>query len=145
MPYSTGILTAMTRRFAIAMVLLCTALGAGVLVYAGPYRGLIRGALGDVIAVVWLAFLFQAVWVRWPFRRCLVLTTLVAGGLEAIQGLGWVPADAPRAVRVILGATYDPHDFIAYGIGLGIAWLIAFWVQRSRKNSEVFGASQNSG
>lgn len=136
----------MTRRFAALMVVACTALGVGVLAYGGPYRQMVRGALGDVIAVVWLAFLIQAMWIRWPWRRCLAITAAIAVGLEAMQGLGWVLVDAPRVVRVILGATYDPHDFIAYAVGLVIAWSVGVWAISRRgavsvhdKNGEVFG------
>lgn len=108
------------RRRATLIVLACTTLGAGVLLYAGPGRGLIRGFCGDVIAVVWLAYIFALLWPR-HVVGCCIAALGVAFALEGLQALQLVSPDAPRVVRVMLGATFDPWDLVAYAVGFGFA------------------------
>lgn len=126
------------------IVIICTALGAVVLAWDGPGRGLIRGAGGDVIAVVWLAFLIQLAMRRWSARRCAGLACAAAFGLEAMQGLGWVPEHAPRWVRIALGATFDPFDLLAYAVGALVAVAVGRAYRRRENLREVFGDAEES-
>lgn len=108
----------MPRRFSLAIILACTALGAAILQWAGS--GLIRGFCGDVIAVVWLAYIFALIWPR-HVVGCCIAALAVAFALEGLQALQLVSPDAPRVVRVMLGATFDPWDLVAYAVGFGVA------------------------
>lgn len=134
----------MRRRDAAFIIVICTALGAVVLAWDGPGRWLIRGALGDVIAVIWLAFLIQFAVRRWSTLRCAMLAGGVAVALETIQGLGWVPAHAPRWIRVVLGATFDPFDLVAYALGAIVAVAVGHAYRRSNDFGKVFGDAEKS-
>lgn len=134
----------MRRRDSAFIVVICTALGAVVLAWDGPGRWLIRGAGGDVIAVVWLAFLIQCVMRRWSSLRCAGIAGGVAFTLEAIQGLGWVPAHAPRWIRIALGATFDPFDLVAYALGAIVAIALGRGYRRLNNFGEVFGDAEKS-
>lgn len=96
-------------------------LGLGVLVYRGPGRAFVRGALGDVLVVAFLYFTLGAL-MRWRPRTRL----LAVGGLALATELSQL---VPRGVRsaavdLTVGATFDPWDLLCYGIGLALAWLI---------------------
>lgn len=134
----------MRRRDAAFLFIICTALGGVVLAWDGPGRWLIRGAGGDVIAVVWLAALLQCTLRRWSMMRCALLATAVAFALEAAQGLGWMPEDAPRWIRVALGATFDPFDLLAYAVGGLIAAAVGHAYGARKNLGEVFGDGRKS-
>jgi hypothetical protein len=83
-------------------------------------RGPIRGTAGDVLIVVFLVALGAALGWGTPLRR-LVAVGALAVGLELIQLLDLVGPDAPRALHLILGSTFDPLDLVAYAAGLALA------------------------
>lgn len=114
----------MRRRTAALIVLACTVIGVGILLYRGPGRALIRGALGDVLAVIWLAYALVIVWPT-RVRACCVAALGVAFALEGMQALRLVSPEAPTVVRVVLGATFDPWDLVAYAVGCGVALSLA--------------------
>ena len=126
------------------IVFICSALGVVVLAWDGPGRALIRGAGGDVIAVVWLAFLIQLIMRRWSAARSAGLAASVAFALEAVQGLGWMPEHAPRWVRIALGATFDPFDLLAYAGGALVALALGYAYRQRDNLGEVFGAAEKS-
>lgn len=90
------------------------------LVYRGPGWTLLRHTGGDVFAAA-LLYALVGLALRWPRRRRVVLTLAIAGLVEAIQLTGLVGPDAPRWLHVVLGATFDPLDLLAYGVGVALA------------------------
>ena len=86
--------------------------------------GFVRPFLGDVLAVVWLHLLGRAVFLRapgWTAAGALAVAYLVElgqwFGLVDVLGLG-----GSRVARVVLGATFDPLDLLAYTLGAASAW-----------------------
>lgn len=99
----------------------------GVLLYRGPGRTFVRGAIGDVLVVMFLYFTLAAL-TRWRPRARL----LAVGGLAAVTELSQL---VPRSVRstameLTIGATFDPWDLACYAAGLGLAWLLETQVIR---------------
>ena len=100
----------------IALLLLAT---------VGAHAGWWRSFFGDVLAVVWLYFVFATVVSARPV--VLALAALAVGcGLELAQYLAasmhWhIPN---RALRIFLGSTPDWMDVLAYGLGAAAALCI---------------------
>ncbi|GLU26834.1 DUF2809 domain-containing protein [Brucella sp. NBRC 12950] len=85
---------------------------------AGAGLGWIRSFLGDVIAVIFVYFAFRTV--LDGNRVLLALAAFFVGvAVEAGQYLSKVFGSeiSNRALRIILGATPDWLDVLAYGIG----------------------------
>jgi hypothetical protein len=98
-------------------LLLCV----GVLVYRGPGRAFVRGALSDVVSVAFVYFTLGAL-ARWRPRTRLLA---VAGLALAIELSQLVPRSVrSAAVEMTVGATFDPWDLVCYGLGLALAWLL---------------------
>lgn len=83
-------------------------------------RGPVRSWFGDVLVIVFLVGAMASVGALRPWQRLAAIGAL-ALGTEAFQGLGIVPKDAPWWVHLTVGATFDPWDFAAYAVGLGVA------------------------
>lgn len=111
-----------TARRALA-ALLVFLLGLGVIVYRGPGRSFVRGHLGDVLVVAFLFFLAGAL-TRASARARLVAVLGLALALELLQALRGAGRDVSTAEALSLGATADPLDLLAYGLGLSLAWLV---------------------
>jgi len=83
--------------------------------YRGPVRWFVNGYLIDILLPFYLYFLFGLALEAksrlrlWPIRAAVVL--LLGASVETLQGLG-IP---------VLGRTFDPLDYVAYGIGTGLA------------------------
>lgn len=96
-------------------------LGAGCFFYRGPGRELIRGHLGDAAAAM---LVYAVVGLAW--RRSIVVRTLLAAGIVAAIELRQVLGHALPGLtgELFFGATFDPWDFLAYGLGLAaaVAW-----------------------
>lgn len=108
------------RRLAlIALASLAACLVA--LVYRGPGWRLLRHTGGDVFAAALLYALVGLALVRWTRTRRAALTLGIAVAIEAAQALDLVAPDAPRWVHVLLGATFDPLDLLAYAVGVAVA------------------------
>jgi hypothetical protein len=109
------------RRLAAMLAAPSLLLGLGVLVYRGPGRAFVRGALGDVLVVAFLYFTLGAL-TRWRPRTRL----LAVGGLALATELSQLVPRGLRsaAVDLTVGATFDPWDLLCYGIGLALAWLV---------------------
>lgn len=96
-------------------------------------HGPVRSWFGDVLVIVLLAACLAAAGVPRASWR-LGLVGLVALGTEGFQGLGLVPRDAHWLLHLTLGSTFDPWDFLAYAVGLGVAAGIEWtrWGERLR-------------
>lgn len=82
--------------------------------------GWVRGAIGDVAVVGFLANGLGALFARGrlgpAWTRALVCF-LFAAGIEAFQTLGWIGPEHPRWLQVAVGRTADPLDVLAYAVG----------------------------
>ena len=95
------------------------ALGAAVLVYRGPLRGVIRGHVGDVAATMLVYAVIGMLWRARPAMRAaaaLAIATLIECGQTLWRGEGMV-------AELTIGSTFDGWDFVAYIAGVGIAVL----------------------
>lgn len=108
----------MRRRF-LLLAAAALAIGAGVLVYRGPGRAIVRGHGGDVAATMLLYALLGLAWRTWPAWRA-VATMTIATAIEL--GQTWWHATS-FAGELLIGGTFDGADFIAYALGtlLGLA------------------------
>lgn len=91
------------------------------LIYRGPGWQLLRHTGGDVFAAALLYGLIGLAVTRWTRVRRIALTGAIAAAIEFTQLLEIVGADAPRIVHVVLGATFDPLDLLAYAVGIAAA------------------------
>ncbi len=108
-----------TRLALIAAVSLAVCLFA--LVYRGPGWQLLRHTGGDVFAAALLYGLIGLARARWPRARRAALTGAIAAAIELTQLLDVVGPETPRVVHVVLGATFDPLDLVAYAVGIAVA------------------------
>lgn len=83
-------------------------------------RGPVRGAISDVLIIVFLDACLAAVRIGTPTAR-LVGVGVIAVVAECVQALHLVGPDAPAILHLTVGATFDPYDFGWYAVGLGIA------------------------
>lgn len=96
--------------------------------YAPP--GWLRGFVGDVLVV---ALVYAAFGLCRPSTRPASLamaSVLFACVIEILQAFGLVDmlgihgsSVFQRVLRIALGATFDPLDFVAYGLGGYLSWL----------------------
>ncbi|MGJ7484662.1 DUF2809 domain-containing protein [Variovorax sp. LT2P21] len=103
------------RAFATALVLFVLLV---LLATFGARAGWLRGFFGDVLAVVWLYFVFKTVVAARP-----MLLALAAFGVGSALELGQYLAQlghwqiANPLLRVVIGSTPDWLDVLAYAIG----------------------------
>ena len=83
--------------------------------------GWIRGSLGDLIVVIWVASALATV-IRGRPALCAGLALALATALECGQLLGKVDADAPLWMHLVFGSTFDPLDLLHYAIGALVGW-----------------------
>lgn len=109
-------------------LLLATLLGIALFVR----DGFVRPFLGDVLAASWLYVTGRAVFAKAPAWTIALATLAIAWGLELLQyleALRWLGLEDVRVARVILGATFDPLDLLAYVLGVasvvGIEYVVA--------------------
>lgn len=91
------------------------------LVYRGPGWQPLRHTGGDVFAAALLYGLIGLAYPRWPRRGRATLAAAIAAAIEITQAFELLSPDAPRWLHVVLGATYDPLDLLAYAVGIGLA------------------------
>ena len=88
------------------------------MVIAFGTTGWVRGSLGDLVVVIWVA---SAVSIVGPLvKRPAVAAGFAVGlatTLELLQLLGKVDADSPLWAHLIFGSTFDPLDLVHYAIG----------------------------
>ena len=107
----------MTRRFFAGLALVALAIGGAVLVYRGPGQAVVRGHVGDVAAAM---LVYALLGLAWRARICVraATTFAIAAAIEVGQTLWHVDN---LAGDLVLGATFDPWDLLAYAIGTAIA------------------------
>jgi len=99
-------------------------LGFAVLVWlatAGAQLGWLRGFGGDVLAVIWLYCLLRAALeapAHWLAAAALACGLLIEFGQFLAATLHWQIGN--RALRIVLGATPDWLDVLAYCIGFAL-------------------------
>lgn len=96
----------------------------GVLVFIALFvrDQFVRPFLGDVLAVIWLYLTARALLDRSPALLATAVL-LCAVALEVAQYVGvltMLDLQHSRLARVILGATFDPLDLLAYVTGWGL-------------------------
>jgi hypothetical protein len=88
----------------------------------------IRPTLGDVLVVVWLYY-FLASMFSMPVNWLVSLVVLIAFAVELgqlLQVAVWLGIESSSPLAVILGATFDWKDLLAYSIG----GLLCCWIEK---------------
>lgn len=113
----------------------------GVLIFTTA-TGVVRNLLGDVLVVVVLVAVLASVPVGRSWMR-IVGVGIGSLGVEAFQGLGWITAQSHWLAHATVGSTYDPQDFVAYAVGLGVACgAERWWADHSNCDSNCGGAAR---
>jgi hypothetical protein len=126
----------MNRQRRRPLLVALAALAAGVLLFVAA-TGIVRTHFGDVLVILFLVASLAAAGVGGPRGR-LAGVGLFACAVECFQGLGLVAPDGPWWLRITLGSTFDPRDFLAYALGLGVA-AIAEWAWRPARGPAAGG------
>lgn len=105
------------RRRLVWLAVAALALGAAVMLYRGPGRGVIRGHVGDVAATMLVYAVLGLLWRARPAVRAAVAFA-IAGLIECGQTV-W--RGEGLAGEIVVGSTFDGWDFVAYGIGVVVA------------------------
>ncbi|WP_199481931.1 DUF2809 domain-containing protein [Vibrio owensii] len=88
----------------------------------------IRPTVGDVLVVVWLYY-FLASMFSMPVIWLVSLVVLIAFAVELgqlLQVAAWLGIESSSPLAVILGATFDWKDLLAYCIGGLLCW----WMEK---------------
>ncbi|GAK15779.1 LOW QUALITY PROTEIN: hypothetical protein JCM19053_3168 [Vibrio sp. JCM 19053] len=88
----------------------------------------IRPTFGDVLVVVWLYY-FLASLFSMPVNWMVSLVVLIAFAVELgqlLQVAAWLGIESSSPLAVILGATFDWKDLLAYCIGGLLCW----WMEK---------------
>ena len=115
-----------------ALLLSMVLLGALVAIALWVRDGFVRPFLGDLLVVVWLHALARSVLGLSPTLTALG-ALLLAYAVEFAQYFGLIHIlglEHHRAARVILGATFDPLDLVAYTLGWGVVMAAEWWLAR---------------
>jgi hypothetical protein len=99
------------------------ALGAAVVLYRGPGRGVIRGHFGDAAATMLVYAVLGMLWrARWAVRAvaAMAIAAAVEIGQTMWRGEGFLG-------EMTVGSTFDGWDFVAYGVGVVIAVIWERW------------------
>lgn len=118
----------MKRRW-LGLAAAALAIGAGVLLYRGPGRAIVRGHGGDVAATMLVYAVLGLAWrARLAWRA--LGTMAIATAIEL--GQTWWHASS-FAGELLIGGTFDGADFVAYALGT----LIGVAVELSRSTAAV--------
>lgn len=93
------------------------AVGLAVLVFSS---GWVRGAVGDLAVVAFMAHLAGVVWqgdVRVRAAVCFAIAALTEGA----QWFGVVGPEDPIWLQILIGRTADPVDVVVYAVSAGLA------------------------
>lgn len=102
-------------------------LGLSILMYHGPMVEIIRGNIGDGVAVFVLA-LSVGFWTRRSW-----IGSVIALSIAVILEIGQVYLRSGDSSRdIILGAVFDWWDFVAYVIGAMSAWVFEKRLRKER-------------
>ncbi len=86
----------------------------------------IRPFLGDVLVVIWLYYLISTIWSACPVKLTFIVVSfafLVEIG-QYFQVLRLLELDSNSILRIILGATFDWLDLLAYSTGGGCCLIL---------------------
>jgi hypothetical protein len=94
-------------------------------IYRGPFWRIGHAYLGDVGIVAFLYFLVALLCQKWQPIKRVVIVALFSLFVELLQ-LTHLPRNLalPDPVIFVIGAKYDPVDYLCYIIGLAIAFLL---------------------
>ncbi len=88
----------------------------------------IRPTFGDVLVVVWLYYSLASLF-SMPVNWLVSLVVLIAFAVELgqlLQVAVWLGIESSSPLAVILGATFDWKDLLAYSIG----GLLCCWIEK---------------
>ena len=88
----------------------------------------IRPTVGDVLVVVWLYYFLASLFsmlVNWLVSLVVLIAFAVELG-QWLQVAAWLGIEPPSPLAVILGATFDWKDLLAYCIGGLLCW----WMEK---------------
>ena len=88
----------------------------------------IRPTFGDVLVVVWLYYFLTSLF-SMPVNWLVSLVVLIAFAVELgqlLQVTVWLGIESSSPLAVILGATFDWKDLLAYSIG----GLLCCWMEK---------------
>ncbi|WP_274884114.1 DUF2809 domain-containing protein [Vibrio harveyi] len=88
----------------------------------------IRPTFGDVLVVVWLYYFLASIF-SMPVNWLVSLVVLIAFAVELgqlLQVAAWLGIESSSPLAVILGATFDWKDLLAYSIG----GLLCCWIEK---------------
>lgn len=111
------------KRRMMWLAALALAIGAAVLLYRGPGRGVIRGHVGDVAATMLVYAVLGMIWRARPAVRAaaaFTIATLIECGQAVWRGRSEEVLGATLG-ELTVGSTFDGWDFVAYGAGVAIA------------------------
>ena len=113
-----------------AIVLLLLAFASKV--YHGPYWQFSNAYVGGVFIVGTLYFMLSFAAPGWPPLKKALAIGMIAVAVELFQATG-IPASwgLPEPFSFVLGTSFDPRDFLFYGIGLIVAILLDRWMSRN--------------
>jgi len=117
-----------SRRFFAVLALVALAIGAAVLIYRGPGQPFVRGHVGDAAATMLVYALLGFAW-RARIGVRAATTFAIAAAIEVGQTLWQVDG---AAGELLLGATFDVWDLVAYAVGTAIAASAEIGMGRTR-------------
>lgn len=103
--------------------------------------GFVRGALGDVAVVAFIAHLVGIAW-NGPIGVRAGGALLFAFAIECSQLLGAVEPDSPWWMHLFLGSTFDPWDLVHYTVSAILAVLAELFAFAAVLRSGAGGRSE---
>ncbi len=110
------------RAFAVTTAL-PFAVGLSTLFYEGAGHVFWRAHAGDALIVAFLVGALGTI-TRWRLVATCLCVGVLSCGVELAQ-LADGAGDRRSLVRLLLGSTFDPIDFVAYGVGIALAVLLS--------------------
>ncbi len=127
----------MNRRIPYLILMLTVFILCVLIVVLFPQHQIIRGFVGDILVMHLIYYLLQSISSIRPWPLALALF-LLGCGVECLQWFGLVDIlglGQSRLARIVLGATFDPLDILAYAIGAATAGLLDSTVLRPYSSS----------
>ncbi len=86
----------------------------------------IRPFLGDVLVVIWLYYLVSTVWDACPVKLVFIVVTFafmveISQYFQVVKLFG---LESNPVLRIVLGATFDWLDLLAYTLGGGCCLIV---------------------
>lgn len=93
---------------------------------------IVRPFIGDVLVVVWM-YLFLKSFITMPWPRVAIGVVSFACSIEILQYFRFVQRiglEGNRLAEIVIGATFDPLDLVAYWIGFVLIGLGEYYQHR---------------